>query len=396
MLNYPLEYFIGKHLWELGFILDKSIAQNAFAELKKKGYIRYENIPLETKNGRSMDVEFISNGYLVGEKKIFQCNIRDITERKIAEEGKIIRLHGMVQDITEQKMSDESLKESEKLFRSLFESANDALFLHDLLPDGKPGKYTLVNNIACQRLDYTKEKSLEMSPFDIASSEHLAKIPHIVRMMQQEGHGKFEGIHRQKDGIEFPVEISTRILDFHGKRMGLSIARDITDRKKAEEARYMSLVINSVPTLLAYVDANLRLIYMNKAFAEWFGTTINDLAGKSIRDIQGEEEFQQDLPHYQSVLSGKEASFEKISRDIEDNDHFIMVTLTPHYNVELIIGFFTSIIDITECKQAEIRLIQANQKLSIHSSITRHDIQNLLKRSMRSSNAALGRIPELD
>ena len=87
MLGYPLEYFIGKHLWELGFIQDKSIAQQAFTELKTKGYIRYEDIPLEKFNGQVFNVEFISNVYLVGDKKIIQCNIRDITERKQAQDA---------------------------------------------------------------------------------------------------------------------------------------------------------------------------------------------------------------------------------------------------------------------------------------------------------------------
>jgi PAS domain S-box-containing protein len=81
ILGYPLEYCIVKHLWELGFVKDKSIAQQAFTELKTNGYIRYDDLPLETKDGRSIDVEFVSNAYLVGDKKIFQCNIRDVTER---------------------------------------------------------------------------------------------------------------------------------------------------------------------------------------------------------------------------------------------------------------------------------------------------------------------------
>src|SRR5208283_4457721 len=82
LLGYPREYFVGKHLWELGFIKDKSIAKQAFTELKTKGYIRYEDLPLQKKDGQVMDVEFISNVYLVGDKKIIQCNIRDITERR--------------------------------------------------------------------------------------------------------------------------------------------------------------------------------------------------------------------------------------------------------------------------------------------------------------------------
>ena len=51
MLGYPLGYFLGRHLWELGFLRDKSFAQNAFAKLKAEGYIRYEDLPLETKEG---------------------------------------------------------------------------------------------------------------------------------------------------------------------------------------------------------------------------------------------------------------------------------------------------------------------------------------------------------
>jgi PAS domain S-box-containing protein len=87
LLGYPREYFVGKLLWELGFINDKSIAQQAFTELKTRGYIRYEDLPLQTKDGKSMDVEFISNVYLVGDKKIIQCNIRDITERRRVEQA---------------------------------------------------------------------------------------------------------------------------------------------------------------------------------------------------------------------------------------------------------------------------------------------------------------------
>lgn len=85
MLGYPLEYFLGRHLWELGFLKDKTLAKKAFEILKTAGYIRYEDLPLETKHGRAIHVEFVSNVYLVGDKRIIQCNIRDITERRRAE-----------------------------------------------------------------------------------------------------------------------------------------------------------------------------------------------------------------------------------------------------------------------------------------------------------------------
>lgn len=90
LLGYPLDFFIGKHLWELGFFKDKTLAQDAFTVLKMNGYIRYDDLPLETKDGLSIAVEFVSNVYLVGDRRIIQCNIRDITARKRAEDALIL------------------------------------------------------------------------------------------------------------------------------------------------------------------------------------------------------------------------------------------------------------------------------------------------------------------
>lgn len=89
MLGYPKEYFLGKRLWEIGFFKDIAASQQAFRELQTKGFIRYEDLPLETKDGRSMDVEFVSNVYTVDGDRVIQCNIRDITTRKKAEEALI-------------------------------------------------------------------------------------------------------------------------------------------------------------------------------------------------------------------------------------------------------------------------------------------------------------------
>jgi len=87
MLGYTKEHFLGKRLWEIGFFKDIAASQQAFRELQTKGFIRYEDLPLETKDGRSMDVEFVSNVYTVDGDKVIQCNIRDITARKKAEEA---------------------------------------------------------------------------------------------------------------------------------------------------------------------------------------------------------------------------------------------------------------------------------------------------------------------
>jgi diguanylate cyclase (GGDEF)-like protein/PAS domain S-box-containing protein len=85
MLSYPREEVVGKALWELSPLKDVMVSKKAFQELQSKKYIRYDNLPLETKKGKLFYAEFISNVYEVNGKNVIQCNIRDITERVLAE-----------------------------------------------------------------------------------------------------------------------------------------------------------------------------------------------------------------------------------------------------------------------------------------------------------------------
>jgi PAS domain S-box-containing protein len=87
LLGYTKEELCGKELYEIGVFDDAAASKAAFTQLKEHGYIRYENLPLETRDGRQKQVEFVSNSYLAGEGCVIQCNIRDITERKLAEES---------------------------------------------------------------------------------------------------------------------------------------------------------------------------------------------------------------------------------------------------------------------------------------------------------------------
>jgi len=87
ILGYSYEEFLGKELWEIGIFKNIEDSKAAFIELQNKGFIRFEDMPLETKSGRPINVEYVSNVYLVDKAKVIQCNIRDITERKHAEEN---------------------------------------------------------------------------------------------------------------------------------------------------------------------------------------------------------------------------------------------------------------------------------------------------------------------
>lgn len=86
MLGYSRNEFIGKKLWQMGAFSDIEASKEAFEALQANEYIRYEDLPLKTKTGMLVDVEFVSNVYLVGSQKVIQCNIRNITERKHAQE----------------------------------------------------------------------------------------------------------------------------------------------------------------------------------------------------------------------------------------------------------------------------------------------------------------------
>ena len=87
MLGYSREEFIEKKLWEVGAFKDINASKDAFQALQENEYIRYQNLPLRAKDGKLIQVEFVSNVYSAGGEKVIQCNIRDITEAKQAQDA---------------------------------------------------------------------------------------------------------------------------------------------------------------------------------------------------------------------------------------------------------------------------------------------------------------------
>jgi PAS domain S-box-containing protein len=87
MLGYSREEFVEKKLWEVGAFKDIKASKDAFQALQKNEYIRYKDLPLRAKGGKLIPVEFVSNVYLEGDGKVIQCNIRDISERKQAQDA---------------------------------------------------------------------------------------------------------------------------------------------------------------------------------------------------------------------------------------------------------------------------------------------------------------------
>ena len=97
MLGYSKDDFLGKRLWEIGAVRDKVASQAAFEALQADGYVRYEDLPLQTSDGRQIEVEFVSNVYPVDHTRVAQCNIRNVTDRKKIE-ADIRKLHEEVEE----------------------------------------------------------------------------------------------------------------------------------------------------------------------------------------------------------------------------------------------------------------------------------------------------------
>ena len=111
MLHYSREEFLGMKLWEVSPFKDKAFNKSAFKELQDKGYIRYKDLPLETKEGKPVAVEFVSNVYQANGNKVIQCNIRNITERK---------------------RTQEALRESEEKYRWVLNNMADVVVVMDM------------------------------------------------------------------------------------------------------------------------------------------------------------------------------------------------------------------------------------------------------------------------
>jgi len=120
-------------------------------------------------------------------------------------------------------------------YLTLYDGIDDALFVHGITAEGSAGNFLEVNNIACQRLGYTRDELLAMAPADIDAPESDADMRPVVEQVMAGNSETFYQIHITKDGRRIPVEIRSRMFVLQGQRAVISLARDITERKQAEE-----------------------------------------------------------------------------------------------------------------------------------------------------------------
>ncbi len=257
MLGYSLEDCLGKRLWELGPFKDVEESQAAFEELQKKEYIRYEDLPLETRDGRLIDVEFVSNAYPVNGNRVIQCNIRDITRRKRAEEAR-------------------------GLLVAIVESSGDAIIGQK--PDGTILSW---NKGAETMYGYTAEEAQGRNISLILPADRIDETKEICgRVMKGEPIPSYETVRKRKDGTLMDVSIKvSRILDSSGQVIGVSvIGRDISDFKRTERARArLALAVEHTAEGVVITETDGTITYVNPAFEEITGYRREEVMGQNPR-----------------------------------------------------------------------------------------------------------------
>ncbi len=355
LLGQDYQYFIGKELAEIGLFKDQEQSRRAFKELQAKRYIRYEDLPLQAANGKQANVEFISNTYDEGGKDVIQCNIRDITERKLAEA---------------------SLRASEARYRALIEQAPEAILVYDLDED----RFVDANRNAerlfgCDRAELQKAGSprfyLPVQPDGRPISESFAE--HNRQVAAGEA-VSFERWIRNAKGEDIICDVRLSPLPSAMGRLVRSSFIDITMRKRAEtalrdeEAKFRGLVEQEIAGVVI-VREDGTLAYVNPQFAKMVGCAPGELIGRPLLEMvpPGEQETVQETIRRQ--LAGDGGFVQIASRLATRNGGTLDILINASHSVyEGRPASIAVVLDISDLRRAERSLDRLNRALRTLSS----------------------------
>jgi PAS domain S-box-containing protein len=376
LLGYTREEMLGASLWEIGPFKDIAESKELFRELQQRAYVRYEHLPIQAKDGRSVDVEFVSNVYRVDHTKVIQCNIRDITERKRA------------QDKSE---------EHYLTLRGIIESTDSPIFSVDT-----NYRYTSFN-----RAHAAVMKSLYGA--DIKLGESLLE----YQTVEEDRAGAKRNIDRALDGervieVAYSGEEVRSRLHFEvlhnpiwggdGRIVGVAIfAKDVTEQKRAAEALRQSeetlqTIFDAVPGLLFFKDKNNKLVRANRALCDTLGLSEEEIIGKPLSELfpnQSEQYWQDDLD---VIESGNPKLGILEPMETPRGTLWFQTDKLPYRNTEAdIIGVIGFSLDITERQRYEEELKQVNAELEGYAHTVSHD----LKGPLASMGMSLSMLREL-
>ena len=207
LLDLPLVEIFGKSLWEIGLFRNKEESELAIIELKAIGYMHFEDLTIQSRNGKITDVELITNIYSEHNTKFIHCSVRDITARKNIEKA---------------------LTASENKFRLILEYAADAIFVAD-----KSGKYIYTNKAVTDMLGYSTEEMQNMSIKDLAPKNKIRTYFNFFKEALDDGKLSTELELIKKDESSVSTDFNSVLLPGD---MVYTSCRDISNKNKPESA----------------------------------------------------------------------------------------------------------------------------------------------------------------
>ena len=346
LFGYKNPDMLGLKILDLHPESDLGVSKKAFQSIAKKGFVDFE-CQFKKKNGDSFSAEVSASMFESDGEKLIQGVVRDITERKLA---------------------NEELRKSEMKYRALFEFANDAVFI--MSPEGDQ---VLVNNKAADMLGYTIEEMGGKHFKDIiASYEYKDAKNKFQGLLDGKSYDPYERIAKRKDGTEFPVEITaTLIRNLEGDPVFIqSVVRDLSERKKTEETlresreMYRTLVETS-PDAVTMTDLEGNITYVSRRALQIHGYDIaEELIGKNAFVFIAPEDQERAAENMKKTLDEGGVRNLEYAMKKKDGSQFI-----GEINASLIKDFkgepkavIAITRDITERKKAEQELSDSERK----------------------------------
>lgn len=289
-------------------------------------------------------------------------------ENSLGDDGAPLRCRGTIQDVTERHDRDQELLR----FRLMVESAPLEVWLtdHDF-------RIVYANAAACESLRYDPHQLIGMRLADI-DADGWASVSTIHDAIEGHRHSAnkpevFRIRHRAADGRVLPKEMYATVREFDGRPYGISFARDISERLRAEKEMAASEAqlrdaLDTYPGWVACVDEAMRYVYVSSQFARMVGRPANDLIGRLADEVLGSEGSAQRWTVHKQLLAGAQSAHaERNFVDPQGRER----TAWVEYRSSIVSGsdrrrlFYTFAIDITDLRQAERRLAAVTQDVGV-------------------------------
>ena len=275
--------------------------------------------------------------------------------------------------INERKKLFTEVQQSEKKYRTLMESANDAIFLADL----ESGTILNVNKKAAELLGMPAEKIIDIHQSQLHPEEEAEYYKEIFRSHIQKG-GGFESkvFIQRKDGYKVPVEISANVIEIQGKKVIQGIFRDITEREKAEgllkesEEKYRTMIENS-NDLIWTLDKEGNFTYFNKKAEEVSGYKLTEWLGKSFAPLIPQDDLHRIKEIFIETINGNPKHYDVDIYRKDGTLFSLSVNTAPIFKSDKIIGTVSFGHDITARKQTEEAIHLQLKRLGVLRSIDR-------------------------